>query len=301
MKIKIWKNLKAYLWIILGSFLTAIAINVFLLPYKIAPGGVSGLATVIHYLSGKRYPVGITMLILNIPLFITGIKLIGRKFILRTLFGTILLSFVIDITGDALRNFVNMYLLFPVSNDYVNDILLYSIFGGVLMGTGLGLIFRSGATTGGTDLAARIVKKFIPALSMGQTLLIIDACVVITAAVAFKSFKLGMYAVVALFIASKLIDTILEGVSFAKALFIISDKSDEISERILKELDRGVTALKGKGMYTGNNRQILFCVVHRRQIEEIKSIVRKIDENAFVILSDVREVLGEGFAFNEFD
>jgi len=298
-KNKIWKSIKAYLLIILGSFITAIAINVFLLPYKIAPGGLSGLATVIYYLSGERYPVGMTMLVLNVPLIIIGIKLIGRKFALRTLFGTIMLSFVIDATGELLRDFANILLLFPGSNEYFPDILLYSIFGGVLMGAGLGIIFHSGATTGGTDLAARIVNKFIPALSMGQTLLLIDVSVVITAAASFKSFKLGMYAIVALFIASKLIDTILEGVSFAKALFIISEKSDDIADKILGELERGVTALRGKGMYTGNDRQVLFCVVHRRQITELKNIVKNIDENAFIILTDVREVLGEGFKIYE--
>jgi uncharacterized membrane-anchored protein YitT (DUF2179 family) len=292
---KIWIGLKAYLWIVLGSFITAVSINVFLVPNKIAPGGVTGLATVIYYLSGMRFPVGVTMLVLNIPLIIAGLKLIGRKFIFRTLFGTILLSLIIDLTEPVLENFIDIFLLSPENNGAYPDVFLYSVFGGVLMGVGLGLVFRSGATTGGTDLAARLVNKFIPAFSMGQVLLFIDACVVVVAAVTFRSFRLAMYALVALFIASRLIDTILEGVSFAKALYIVSGKSEEIAARILKELDRGVTALKGKGMYTGSDRQVLFCIVHRRQIAELKSIVRSTDENAFVILSDVREVLGEGF------
>ena len=163
------------------------------------------------------------------------------------------------------------------------------------MGVGLGLVFRYGATTGGTDLAARIVNHFIPGFTIGQTLLFIDTTVVIVAAVAFQSFLLGMYAIVTLFIASKIIDAILEGVNFAKALFIISDRSDEIAVRIMKELDRGVTALKGTGMYTGNNKQVLFCVVHRSQLPALKEIAGEIDRNAFIVLADIREVLGEGF------
>lgn len=163
------------------------------------------------------------------------------------------------------------------------------------MGVGLGLVFRSGATTGGTDLAARIIHHFFPSFTMGQILLLVDAAVVVFAAVSFNSFLLALYAIVSLFISSKFIDTILEGVNFAKALFIISNRSDEIANNILDSLDRGVTGLKGKGMYTGDDKQVLFCVVHRRQIPQVKAIVKKVDENAFIILTDVREVLGEGF------
>lgn len=294
-KRKLFRELRVYLWIIIGSFITATAINIFLVPYKIAPGGVTGLATVIYYISGERFPVGTTMLVLNIPLFITGIRFIGGRFAIRTLFSTVFLSFVIDTTEPISRYFVENYLLKMENMPTAPDILLYSIFGGALMGLGLGLVFKSGATTGGTDLAARIVHHFAPSFTVGQILLFIDAAVVIFAAISFNSFLLAMYAIVTLFIASKVIDAILEGVNFAKALFIISDKSEEIAKRILSDLDRGVTGLKGKGMYTGNEKQVLFCVVHRRQIPELKMIVKKIDEKAFIILTDIREVLGEGF------
>jgi uncharacterized membrane-anchored protein YitT (DUF2179 family) len=290
-----FKGWEDYFWIVVGSILTAASINVFLVPYKIAPGGVTGLATVIHYLSNARFPVGMTMLALNIPLFMAGIKFIGKKFIILTLFSTFLLSFVIDLSEPYTSAFVERYFSRFEGLEAAPDLLLYSIFGGSLMGVGLGLVFKSGATTGGTDLAARILNHFIPRLTMGQAMFLIDASVVVFAAIVFNSFLLAMYATVTLYISSKVIDVLLEGINFAKALFIISDESQEIAQRIMKDLNRGVTALKGKGMYTGNDKQVLMCVVHRSEFAQLKEIVTEIDRKAFIVLSDIREVLGEGF------
>lgn len=292
---KMFKNWKDYIWIIIGSLITAAAINVFLVPYKIAPGGVSGIATVIYYLSGGRFPVGMTMLVLNIPLFIMGLKFIGKRFAFRTLFSTIFLSVAIDTTEPLTKMFVERYLVVLERNPSTPDLLLYAIFGGVLMGVGLGIVFRSGATTGGSDLAARIVNHFQRNFTMGQILLFIDTAAIIFAAVAFNSFLLALYAVISLYISSKVIDAVLEGVNFAKSVFIISDNSEEIASRILKELDRGITALKGKGMFTGFDKQVLLCVLHRGQLPLLKEIVKEVDDKAFVILTDIREVFGEGF------
>ncbi|OPZ83342.1 MAG: hypothetical protein BWY74_04472 [Firmicutes bacterium ADurb.Bin419] len=214
---------------------------------------------------------------------------------MKTLFGTVLLSVIIDLTEPFANVFVKNYLGEAEGLIYPKDILLYSLFGGFLMGVGLGLVFKSGATTGGTDLAARIVSDFIPVFTMGETLLIIDTSVIILAAAVFKSFQLGLYAIVTLFISSKVIDAILEGVNFAKAVFIISDLSDKIASRILTDLERGVTALDGTGMYTGNDKKVLLCIVNRGQISMLKNIVKSVDQGAFIILADVREVLGEGF------
>jgi uncharacterized membrane-anchored protein YitT (DUF2179 family) len=289
------KEGKDYLWIVVGSILTAISINVFLVPYKIAPGGVSGAATVIYYLTGGKLPVGTTMLILNVPLFLGGIKFIGKKFALRTLFSTLLLSIIIDTTEPFTQFFVNHFLVKLEQNPSQPDLLLYSIFGGGLMGIGLGLVFKAGATTGGSDLAARIVNHFSPNFTMGQILLFIDTSVIIFAAIAFKSFILALYAIVTLYISSVVIDAILEGVNFAKSVFIISDNANEISAKILKDLDRGVTALRGTGMYTGTDKNVLLCVLHRGQLPLLKEIVREVDNKAFIILTDIREVLGEGF------
>ncbi len=284
-----------YLMIVVGSIITAASINIFLVPYKIAPGGASGIATVLYYLSNGKFSVGITMLALNIPLFILGMRFIGRKFVIKTLFGTVLLSVVIDLSEPFTSTFTQKVGDMSQGVIYSQDILLYSLFGGFFMGLGLGLVFRSGATTGGTDLAARIINHFVPVFTMGETLLIIDTSIIILASVAFKSFQLGLYAIVTLFISSKVIDAILEGVNFAKAVFIISDQSEPISAKILNNLDRGVTALEGTGMYTGNNKKVLLCVLNRGQIPILKNIVKSIDHNAFIILADVREVLGEGF------
>lgn len=292
---KIFKSIKIYLWIIIGSFIAATAINVFLLPYKIAPGGVSGIATVVYYLSNGRFSVGITMLALNIPLFLLGMRFIGGKFVVRTLFSTVFLSLVIDTTESISVTFVEKFLTRLEDVPSGPDLLLYSIFGGLLMGVGLGLVFKSGATTGGTDLAAKIVNHFIHRFTIGQILLFIDTAVIILAAVVFGSFQLALYAIVTLFVMSKVIDALLEGVNFAKSVFIISDKSDEIADKIMKDLDRGVTALKGKGMYTGNDKQVLLCVLNRGEIPALKEIVKSVDERAFITLTDIREVLGEGF------
>ena len=287
-----WKD---YLWIIVGSFITAAAIDVFLVPYKIAPGGVSGVATVVYYLSGGKLPVGTVMLILNIPLFIAGIRFVGRRFALRTLFSTLLLSVFIDTIEPFTRYFVEHLLVKLEQPPTPPDLLLYSIFGGLFMGLGLGIVFRFGATTGGSDLAARIVNHFRPNFTMGQMILLIDTAVIIFAAVSFKSFLLALYAIVTLYISSKIIDAVMEGVNFAKAVFIISDKSEEIAGRILTDIDRGVTALKGKGMYTDFEKTVLLCVLHRGQLPLLKEIVRKVDGKAFIILTDIREVFGEGF------
>ncbi|RCX12384.1 uncharacterized membrane-anchored protein YitT (DUF2179 family) [Anaerobacterium chartisolvens] len=289
---KAWKD---YMWIIIGSIITAASINIFLVPYKIAPGGVSGLATVVYYLSQYRLPVGATMLALNLPLFIAGIRLVGRRFIVRTLLSTVLLSVIVDFTEPFTQIFVDKYLASPEQVYSTPDLLLYAIFGGGMMGVGLGLVFKYGATTGGSDLAARIVNHFRPNLTMGQILLVVDTSVIIFAAVAFKSFIIALYAIVALYVSSKVIDAILEGINFAKAVFIISDKSDKIAQRILDELDRGVTALNGTGMYTGSHKKVLMCVLHRGQLEQLKEIAAMEDEKAFIILADIREVLGEGF------
>ncbi|MDD4495492.1 MAG: YitT family protein [Eubacteriales bacterium] len=291
---KVLRSWKDYIWIFLGCALTALAINIFLVPYRIAPGGVTGIATVIYYAINKVIPVGIIMLLLNLPLFLSGYKYIGRRFFVRTFFATIVLSLIVDLGKPLTDSFVQNYLtVTEFTSD--PDILLYSIFGGGLMGVGLGLVFKFGATTGGTDLAARVVKHFAPSHTMGQLIMMIDSFVVVVAAIFFKSFQLGLYAIVALFVSAKVVDAILEGINFAKALFIISDKSEEIAKRIMAEMDRGVTGLKGTGMYTGMERQVLFCVVQRGQLQHLKRIVKSIDKDAFLILTDAREVLGEGF------
>lgn len=289
------KTYTDYLQITAGSFITALSISIFLSPYKIAPGGVTGIATVIYHLSKGIIPLGTAMLALNVPLFLMGFKKFGTKFAFRSLYGTVMLSLLVDILQPFARGFSEKYLHMLDDVSSSPDILLYSIFGGALLGIGLALVFRAGATTGGTDLAAALVNHYFPSVTIGQSLLVIDTMVIILAAFLFHSVKLGMYATVTLFISSKFIDIIIEGVNYAKSVLIISDKSEEIAARIMKELDRGVTALRGMGMYTRNEKQVLYCVIHRNQITRLKEIVKTVDAKAFVILTEVREVLGEGF------
>jgi len=276
---KIFGDWKSYVIIVIGSVITAVALNMFLVPNKIAAGGVSGIATVLYY--QFRLPVGVTMMVINIPLFIAGIRYIGGAFGVKTFFSTLILSVVIDLTT-----------FLPV---ITRDPMLASIYGGALSGIGLGMVFRSGATTGGTDFAARIVHKFVPFFTIGQILLAIDFLVIAYAGIVFRNFELSLFSIASLYVSSRIIDAILEGVDFAKSVFIISSRSNEIAERIMKDLDRGVTGLKGIGMYSKYDRTVLMCVLRRSEIQALKSIVQKIDKNAFIILTDAREVLGEGF------
>ncbi|MDK2836168.1 MAG: hypothetical protein PWP21_945 [Thermosediminibacterales bacterium] len=271
-------NFFDYFLIFIGSLLTALSLNMFLVPNRIAAGGVSGVATILHFTA--RLPVGLTMLVLNLPLFLAGLKFLGLSFGFRTVLATLLLSFLTDVTAR-----------FPV---VTSDLILASVYGGIVMGVGLGLVLRSGATTGGSDLAARLVHRFFGDISVGQALLGIDFLVITAAGMVFN-LELAMYALFSLFISSRVIDLIQEGMNYAKAAYIISVKSKEIARCILDELNRGVTVLGGRGGYTGENREILLCVISRLEVSRLKNLVHSLDPNAFVIISDVHEVLGEGF------
>ncbi len=269
--------------------------NLFLIPFKLAPGGVSGLSTVIYYLLDGMIPVGILMIILNVPLFLLGYKNKGRKFVLRSLYGAILLSVIIDLTSPFFHWLINEYFIYFDNSMAEPDLLLYSIIGGGVMGFGLAIVLKEDATTGGTDLMASVLKKLMPGFSLGQHLLFMDGFVIVFATIAFKSVKLGLYAALSLYIASKTIDAYLEGINFSKSLLIISEHSEMIAQRLLKEVDRGVTGLKGKGMYSKQDKTVLLCVVKREEIPVVKDIVKECDEKAFILMIDVREVLGEGF------
>lgn len=294
-----WKKVFDFLWVYIlitfGAGITAIAINIFLVPYKIAPGGLSGLATVIFYISGGRLPVGATMLAINIPLFLMGYKFIGRKFFIRTLYGTIILSVIIDLTESLMADIAGKLLLNGDGMASTPDILLYSIIGGFVSGIGLGIVLKMEGTTGGTELAAKLLNRPLKNLTIGQILLGIDALIILFAIIAFNSILIGLYSLVSLFITTKVIDALVEGVDYARAVLIISEFQEEISKKILYDMDRGVTELKGRGVYSGKDKNVLLCVLSRNEIQQLKEIVHAVDKNAFMILADVREVLGEGF------
>jgi len=273
------KLLLDYLAISIGCMVMALGFNSFFVPNKIAPGGFSGLATVIYYFTGL--PIGMVTLILTIPLFIVSIKLLGAKFGLKSFYGTIFFSICIDFIVRT-----------PPITD---DVFLSSVFGGILLGIGIGSVFRFGGTTGGTDLLATIMNHYFKGISISSWLLVIDSIVVIIAGIAFKNIEITLYSILTIYITMRLMELIQEGISYAKAFYIISNKSDDIAIAIFNDVDRGVTTLRGKGMYTKEDKDVLFCVVNRYQVFQMKEVIRSIDPGAFVILADVHEVLGEGF------
>lgn len=278
------KGFRTYAGITLGAILTAVALNMFLIPNKVAAGGVSGMATILHYLVGA--PVGVTMLALNIPLFLASVKVLGARFGLRTLYGAAILSVAVDLSA-------------PFTPVLTHDLLLSSLYGGVLSGLGMGLVFRYGGTTAGTDLAAAIINK-LTRISVGQALLGVDFFVISAAGIAFKSAELALYALISLWLTSHIIDLVQEGPSTAKAFVIVSDAADEVARRILAEMDRGVTYFHGKGGFTGQARDILFCVVTASEVVRLKELITAVDPRAFVIVADAHEVMGEGFSRREF-
>ena len=278
---KIRNEIISFTSIVLGCLIMALGLNWFLIPNRIVGGGLSGIGTVLYHLFG--FPVGLTVLVMNIPLFLISWKVLGRSFGIKTLIATLLLSVFID--GTAFLSVLT------------KDLLLASLMGGGMVGLGLGLIFLEEASTGGTDLVAKVVHKLISFFSIGQILMVIDVQVVILAAFAFSQYELALYAGVNIFVAARVIDAVVIGVNYTKAAYIISQHSGRISKRILDEMKRGVTELTGKGMYTQMDRPVLLCVLRRRDIPHLKQIVSKEDPEAFVFISDVREVFGEGFSY----
>lgn len=276
---KVTGKLRDYAGITVGALITAAALNMFLIPNKVAAGGVSGLATVLHYVLG--WPVGIIMLALNVPLLLGGIKVLGASFGIYTLYGAAVLSLAID-------------LLAPYTPVLTQDLLLSSLYGGVLSGIGMGLVFRFGGTTAGTDVLAAILNKLF-GISVGQALLGADFFVITLAGLIFRSAELPLYGLISLFVTAKIIDLVQEGWSTAKAFLIMSQNNQEIAKAIMDEIGRGVTLFQGKGGYSGVNRDILFCVISTREVMRLKDLVYRYDRRAFVIVVDAHDVLGEGF------
>lgn len=274
---KILKYLKEYLIITVGCFFYAVSINYFFISNHLAEGGVAGICLILFYLF--KLPVGIMYFVINIPLLIMGWKLVGRDFLFKTLYGTSCLSFLITLTETW--------------KGPSNDIMLGSIYGGVLIGIGLGLIFMVNGSTGGTDVVARILNRYFD-IALGRTMLILDVVILGIAAIFFGK-EIVMYTLISMTIVSKAIDYFQDGYTKAKGITIISSKSEEIKERIMNETGRGTTIIKGEGGFTGNEIDLLFCVVSKFEVTKVKTIVKETDSFAFLTISDVSEVLGEGF------
>ena len=271
-------TLLAYAQIVLGCIIGGAAYPLFLTPGQIAPGGLSGVAMILNHLFGT--PVGMMSIVLNIPLFLVGFRAMGGLFVFRSLLATFLFSICIDI------------LQLPAMT---LDPMLGCIFGGIVLGVGLGLIMRGSATTGGTDMLARMVHKRFSFISTGTFLFIFD-CMVVVGAGFFIGAEEALYALICIFVSSKALDMVMIGVSTNKACFIISDNWERITHRLLYDMDRGVTHLIARGAYSGKERPVVLCVLPPSEAARMKKIVIEEDEDAFIFICDAHEALGEGFS-----
>ena len=276
--------IRNYLLIIIGTALMAFAIASVLEPASLVTGGFSGIAIIVKQYTGHLIPGGVplsvTNLVLNIPVFLIAIRLKGLRYLIHTLFATVMLSFWLSVLPVV-----------PLAGD---DLLLASLYGGILMGAGIGLVFVTGATTGGTDLIAALVQHFLRHYSISNILWVIDTAVVLVG-VYLYGIQITLYAIIAIYLTSKISDGIIDGLKFSKAAFIITEKPEALATLVMEELGRGVTGISATGMYSGDSKNMLLCVVSKKEIVRLKELAKSCDPNAFVIVTDVREVLGEGF------
>ena len=278
MKRSVRDELFNILLIAAGLILATLGYRLYLIPNNVAPGGFTGIGQIVNHLV-PAVGVGLVNLLLNVPLFLVSLRSMGLGFGLRSLISSVALSLMLD------------YLPVPAMTD---DVLLSAVFGGVLCGAGFGLVLRGHATTGGSDMLASIVHRHVPALKVSVCLFATDATVVIASGFVFDA-SAAMYALISVFVMNVVIDQVLEGPGLARSHIIITTHGDEMADRILRELDRGVTAIDAKGMYSGEGRTMLLCVVSRLEAVRLRSIVYSVDPRAFVIVQNVHEALGEGF------
>lgn len=273
------KTMINFIQILLGTALMAIAVDFLLLPNQLSVGGFSGVGTIIHYLF--KIPLGTTVFILNIPLFFLALIRNGKKFFLDSLVGTISLSFFLNLFEDI--SFIN------------HSNFLACIYGGILSGIGTSIVLNANASTGGSDLLAQIVKTYKPDIKTGNIIILIDIIVVAISTIVFAEIEIGLYSAIAIYIMGKVLDLFFEGIDFAKMLIVISPCYQEISDEINKKIRRGTTAIYGKGMYKEEEKKLLLCVASRGEVREIRKIIKQIDKKAFLIITNAREVYGEGF------
>lgn len=262
-----------------GAVLMGVALSVFMVPFKIAPGGVSGLATVLHYLTGLR--VSVLIPLINIPIFIIGIIRLERDFLVKSVFGTVVLSIATETAA----------ILPPPTSDP----LISAVFGGAVMGIGISAVLSRGGTTGGTDILVLVIRRSFSEVSVGRLYLLIDGAVIAMAGLAFSSGEVIFYSAVSLVVSTYMTDAALEGLNLARLVYIISDSNREICDKIYAELKRGVTGLNSVSMYSGRSGRILMCVIRKGQLSKLKKIIQDIDKDAFVIICDAKEVMGSGF------
>jgi len=271
-----------YTLILIGTFLVALGYVYFITPYKIIPGGIYGISIVLHYTFGL--PVGLTALAFNIPLTIIGTRVLGPRFGTKTVVGFVMTSVFVDV--------LSYFSEFKPLVD--SDPLLSSIFGGALVGAGVGLIFKSKATSGGSDVIAMIIARYTR-LPLGQLMMGVDSVIVLVGFIAFGDWRIPLYSWITIFVMGKVIDAVLSGISYEKTIFIVSDQYEAIRDKIINDLNRGGTFLHGEGMYNGSSKKVIFTVVNRRELAMLEEFIEKIDPKAFLTVMDANEILGQGF------
>jgi uncharacterized membrane-anchored protein YitT (DUF2179 family) len=284
---------KVYSLILVGTFIMAAGFVLFINPYRIVPGGVYGIAIVVHYLTKgvldfwpNGIPIGLLGISMDIPLTIIGLKILGPRFGIKTVFGFFMTAIFMDLLT---------YLIGQDDPLKLGDqVLLASIFGGVLIGLGLGLIFRSRATSGGSDIVAMIVNKYT-GLPLGQLMIIVDSAIVLVGLIAFGDWKIPLYSWIVIFITGKVIDITLRGISYEKTMLIVTNRYEEVRQKIIVDLNRGGTVFLGKGMYQDTEKNMIYTNVTRREYQILKDFIRQTDPDAFVTVLDANEVLGNGF------
>lgn len=299
------KAIRDYFFIAIGSAIMAIGIGIFLVNARVVPGGVSGLSMAVYYLTGGTFPIGVTIWLLNIPLFIWGVKELGPQFGARTFYGFTLNSFFIDFFRGELPglDFIHLQTSETIIRLQQDDFLFLILLGAALLGIGLGIVFKFRGSTGGSDIVAAIMQKRF-GIKPGMAIMIIDFFVICLAGLVIDLKDLGgersamtltLYALFLLFVSGRLVDAIIDGFDYARTAFIISDKNDAIAEVIVNGFSRGATAIKARGLYRNVDREIIFTVVTLRELGKLTNTIKEIDPHAFVTVNNVHEVLGEGF------
>lgn len=273
------ENIKGIGGTILGSFIMAIGISLFLLPNQLSSGGVSGIATITYYLF--HLPMGTVIILINIPLFLLAMFKVGKSFFVKSIIGTVSLSVFIDML-DKIE---------PLTQDR----FLACVYGGIIIGLGTAILLKYKSSTGGSDLVSFIAKAYNPGVRTSKIIIIIDTVIVTLNMLVFKEIEIGLYSAIAIYLMGKIIDIVFEGIYFTKLLIIVSDKSEKIAKIIEEEVQRGITGLYGKGMYTNQEKLVLMCATGRRDVSRVKTVARKIDPQSFIIITNSREVVGLGF------
>ncbi len=282
---ELWKSRKIVfvvdmLFVLAGTALYALGVHVFTAPNQIAPGGVTGLATAFEYLTG--FPIGITVALVNIPLLLIGFRFVGKSFFLKTMVSTAFFTFSYEVLFRAI----------PV---YHGQPILAALFGGVLIGAGLALVFMRGGSTGGTDILSKMIHRRFPHLQLGRIVFLIDLVIIALAALAFRNFESAMYAVIAMFTSAQVMDSLLYGMDQCKMAMVVTDRPEDVSRVIGEGIRRGTTLFEGKGGFTGSSKTMVLCAVRKSEFYKLKRLVHGIDPQAFMIAANANEVLGEGF------